>query len=147
MKMFIASGKISSREQFSALVPLFKGRRFFMVIDNKDNPPLKIAAISTAQQACDMVAYLEKGKEYGLVFDNPQADPPDYDLALFNDSIPAVIPNATVGPLTTMQTPIVQVATQQKNRWLWPVIGIVLLLLTLLTWQLTKDMKKEREAS
>ena len=127
-------------------VPLFKSRIFYLKIDNNDNPPLKITSISTAQQKSDLVAYLEQGTDYELVLDNPSADKPNYDLDKFTDSIPSVVSRIFIGPIMPIaQKSLNPPEIKTKNPWLWPVIGVVLLLLGLLTWQLTKDLKKERE--
>jgi len=118
-----------------------------LVIENNDNPPLKIASIATAQQKPDLVAYLEQGKNYQLMLDNPTVDYPSYDLNKFIDSIPSFTPTISVGPIkAVIKDNFTQPETKSKNLWLWPVIGVVLLLLGLLTWQLTKDLKKEKEA-
>ena len=67
----LASFTLSS-DQFSGYtIPLFKSAIFCLLIENGDNPPLKIDSISTEQINKRIIAELAKGKTYSLLLDNP----------------------------------------------------------------------------
>ena len=134
---------ISSTRDNSFDIKKLQAKIFYLIIDNKDNPPLKINSIGTGQQINKAIVYLEKGKQYYLLADNIAAVKPDYDLEIFKDSVPANIDTLSVGPLTNIETikPFAQKSTNNKW-WLWPSIIAAILMLGFLTWKLIGDMKK-----
>lgn len=130
----------------SALPPVVtiksqKALSVILAIDNKDNPPLKINGITTLQEQQYLIAWLEKGKTYTLLACNPQATPPDYDLARFKDSIPAQLTTLEYDHLTTTTHIATTPATHSSDKWLWPIIIIAVAVMGFLTWRLMKDMK------
>ena len=134
---------ISSKRDNSFDIKKLKEKLFYLVIDNKDNPPLKINSIRTEQQINKAITYLEKGKQYYLLADNAAAVKPDYDLEVFKDSIPENIDTLSVGQLTNIEIikPVAQKSTTNRL-WLWPSIIAAILMLGFLTWKLISDMKK-----
>jgi hypothetical protein len=78
-----------SSDEFSGYpLPFFKSKVFYILIENRDNPPLKIDSITTGQVKRRVIAQLEKGISYSLLLDNSQATAPNYDLQHFRDRIP-----------------------------------------------------------
>ena len=120
-----------------------KAKVFYLVIENNDNPPLQIKAVSTRQGIIHAVAWLEAGKKYSLLADNEAAMQPEYDIALFKDSIPANAPAIGIGTFKKTEPAAV---TEQKNDnnkwWLWPAIIGTIAILGFLSWKLLADMKK-----
>ena len=121
--------------------PTFNDTEFRLRIYNGDNPPLKIAAIYTSQDAKYLVTYLEKGDSYELLMGNAQANVPDYDLSSFKDSIPANTPAVKVLNIRANDQ---QPGKEEKksNVSLWLIIIAVLAILSFFTWNLTKELKK-----
>lgn len=141
----IFSGSISSSGKFEIPVPFFKSKDFILAIDNGDNPPLRVKAVSTWQEYHEIVAWLEAGKEYRLVTDAAAALAPNYDLSQFSDSIPAEVPQVTVQPLQPLKAIL---PDDNKDgflrKFIWLIMIGVVALLSLLTWRLTAEMRKNQ---
>ena len=111
-------------------------------IKNEDNPPLKLSGITTSQELQHVICWLDSGKTYTLLAGNPTATAPVYDLSVFKKDIPGKIVKLNYGPLKEIPTPAVPTVKPSKNYWLWPAIILAVLVLSLLTYRLMKDMKK-----
>jgi hypothetical protein len=137
------AGFTLSSDQFSGYpIPPFKSKVFYLLINNGDNPPLKITSVTTEQVKRRVIAQLEGGASYSLLLDNPQATAQDYDLEHFRDRIPenTVITVKKITALPQMEN--LAPKKHVPNRWIWPAIILIVLLLALLAWKLTTDMKK-----
>ncbi len=120
-----------------------KVQTIILEIDNKDNPAVKVINVSTSQEQQYLVAWLEKGKTYSLLAGNPKASAPQYDLSHFKNDIPATLPSLSVGPVTAIpSTPTLSPVKPITNYWLWPTIIVAVIILSLLTYRLMKDMKQ-----
>jgi hypothetical protein len=136
---------LSSNHIKGYTTPLGKNKIFFLLIENKDNPPLRINEITTTQENRQIIAYLEKGKEYHLLLDAPEADLPDYDLQNFRNLIPRALPVLSPGKITLLTNDYHNPVKQKNTKWwIWPAIGITILLLSWLTWGLTIDMRSRK---
>jgi hypothetical protein len=124
-------------------VPLIKDSIFYLLVENNDNPPVRVEAISTEQENKELIAYLEKGKSYQLMFDDLNGVAAEYDLRQFQSLIPKSIQRLKTGDIKTISTSSALIQTKKNtNWWIWPTILVVIILLGYLTWSLTKDMKK-----
>lgn len=135
---------LSSDEFSGHSIPLVKSRVLYLLIDNGDNPPLKIDSITTGQVKRRVIAQLEKGRAYSILLDNPEATAPDYDLQHFRDKIPD---NSVINIKNIIALPQETIAAKKQadKWWIWPVIILVLLLLSILAWKLTSDLKRTKE--
>lgn len=123
--------------------PRIKNKDLYLLIKNGDNYPLHVSSIGTQQVRKELVAYLEKGKQYKLFFNDSLAVMPDYDLQHFRSKVPDSLPVLSIGKITFNTKTLLDSKEKTGNRkWLWPAIIIILLLLGYFTWSLTKDMKK-----
>jgi hypothetical protein len=68
-----------------------RAQQLLIIIENEDNPPLKIAAIKPFQLNRYLTAWLKEGDQYKVKFGDRRAKPPIYDLAFFKDSIPSQV--------------------------------------------------------
>jgi hypothetical protein len=137
-----ASFSVASTVEFKTAIPVFKSKVFYIRIRNGDNPPLQIASVATAQEYHELVAWLEKEKEYRLVMDADDATVPHYDLQQFSDSIPvqiAVLNSKEITPVTNNTTAS---SSSFPRKYIWLMMIAVVALLSLLTWRLTTEMKK-----
>jgi hypothetical protein len=99
--------------------------------------------VSTEQHINNIVTYLEKGKQYSLLTDNDMANEPDYDLAIFRDSIPKNIDSIGIGSFVKIEQKKPDYVKDTNHKWwLWPSIIAAILMLTFLSWKLMGDMKK-----
>lgn len=136
----LASETIRSGRGPSIWLPAGKTQDILLVIENGNNPPLSIASVTTHSRKRYLVTYLEKGTEYTLAGGNPQTSFPRYDLAHFRDSIPEQLTVITHG--TVLPNEKKMVTRISHNWWIWPLIGLMLLVLGFLTFRLLKDMQQ-----
>jgi hypothetical protein len=112
-------------------------------IYNDDNPPLDISSITTSQDSEQIIAYLDSGKYYQLDMMSADAQPPQYDLVNFKDSIPVNIKPIGVSHVDRIPAPqTVTPLVLFKNSWLWVTLGVVLIVLVFFTIRLTKEVGK-----
>ena len=139
----LTSFHLSSTADFQTSIPLFKAKAFYITIENGDNPPLQIQAVETGQEYHEMVAWLEKGKQYKLLMDAENAIAPHYDLQQFNDSIPATVASLAIGKMTPAgDTSTINESTAFPKKYIWLIMIGIVALLSLLTWKLTAEMRK-----
>ncbi len=115
-----------------------------LVVNNQDNPPLRLRAVHAWQLNRYLLAYLEPGNAYHLFFSDSTVLPPKYDLAFFADSISKAVTTINVGSIVPVsaETPLQQKSSTARTIGLWIVIVCVLALLLRLTLQLTKEVPK-----
>ncbi len=104
-------------------------------IANANDPPLQIRAVDAAQITTYLVANLLADSTYTLQFGDRQATPV-YDLAYFNDKLPAVLPIATVGPVIDPNTLVRKPSRKISPYMLWLAIGTVLAFLGYMSYQM-----------
>jgi hypothetical protein len=140
----VTTSTISSDKPCSFGLNQQKAQTIVLEIDNQDNPPIKISNAATAQEQQYLVAWLDKGKTYSLLAGNPNATTPQYDLSHFKNDIPAAPPTLTFGTLTTVPptSTAPPPAKPNPNYWLWPTIIAAVIVLSLLTYRLMKDLKQ-----
>jgi hypothetical protein len=134
---------ISSDSLFHLSLPLLNDSVIAIQIYNEDNPPLDISSISTAQDTEQIIAYLDSGKSYQLEMMSADAQPPQYDLINFKDSIPENIKQ--IGVSHIIYVPALRTVAHNdlfKKGWLWFCLALVLLVLALFTIRLTKEVGK-----
>ncbi len=142
-QQYAGSFTLDSDEKFGYDIPIIKSPLLFLEIDNGDNPPLRISSISTTQSYRSVIAYLEKGKRYRLLLNDPQARAPIYDLEEFKDRIKPGVPLEYTSILALDVPSEAGEPESAFKRWIWPVLAILILLLGLLAWKLTRDMRNE----
>ncbi|MEO7766789.1 MAG: hypothetical protein ABIS01_05155, partial [Ferruginibacter sp.] len=140
--------ELGSFKMISALpanfeMPRTKASRIFIEIKNADNPPLKIERIRLKQLSVSLVAYLEQGKKYNLVFGDSLASFADYDLQIFKDSINMPQP-LNYGKINIIKRPIAGNGTRNKNWWIWVCIILAGIILSFLTFRLIGDINKSK---
>jgi len=135
---------VSSDSLFHFNLPAFKDSVFEIKVYNGDNPPLKITSVSTGQEIKKAIAYLESGMHYSLQMNSESAIMPHYDLQNFKDSISADVPEIKISNIEGFANKSVgENKSIFKQTWVWPIIFIVLLVLTFFTLRLLKDVSKK----
>ncbi len=114
------------------------------VIENNDNPSLRIDSVKFYQTASALYTYLIKGENYKLVFGNNEIEKPVYDLNAFSDSFHANIPllytkNIIENTLVNNIKPV----KDSSTIWLWAVMLCVLVLLIYFSSKLLKQVNKK----
>jgi len=99
----VTSFQIRSGQTAVTDLPMLKTDGLMLVIDNQDNPPLKVASSKVYQLNRYIAAWLEKDELYTIKFGADAMLAPSYDLGFFKDSIsyqPAIL---QVGASRTLQ--------------------------------------------
>ena len=141
IKRFIGDFSLNSKTTPEFDFPLVKTSHLQIVIDNRDNPPLKIDQVVTQHISMYATAYPDQNNSYLLLMDNPEARLPDYDLVHFKDSIPQSI--AVLKPHSITTNEILAGNSQSRNWWIWPVLIGVIAIMGLLTYKLSGDVKSK----
>ena len=122
-----------------AFLSTTKAKRINILIENGDNPPLKINGIKTFIHNKEIVAFLNKNENYHLQFQNGSTVIPNYELTKFVDSIPLLLPTLSV---ISFQNILEEKIVEKSNNkiYMWLAITVIIVLLGLLTYKLTKEV-------
>jgi len=137
---------ITSNSSGEYNIPTINNRVFYLLVENKDNPPLQIKSITTEQDKKKIIAWLDKGKKYRLLFNDSLAQAPDYDLQQFSGRIPNSVPILGIGRIEVINETKMKVNTEKNHMWwIWPTLAAVILLLGYFTLSLTRDVNKQKK--
>jgi hypothetical protein len=143
-KELLNATEIRSDKEPAIWLPSVKSQSLLVRIKNGDNPALKIASAITLTRQQQLIAYLEKGKEYVLLGGNANANSPQYDITHFRDSIPATLPALAYRAIN--ENAKAQLAdVEGKQRWIWPAIISMLVFLTIVTLRMVREIKHRNE--
>jgi hypothetical protein len=147
-KQLISSAELNSGKKGTLLISA-KTNKLELQIDNGDNLPLDIKGIELLQSDKFITAYLEAGQSYKLLTGDVNAIAPVYDLKFFADSIHNHLPEITheqVLKNTAFETPGVKTQSRDHTIAIWVIITAVLLMLSLLTLRMTREVNKKNNA-
>lgn len=120
-----------------------------IVIDNKGNPPLVIDSIKAYALNRYLCAYLEQGKSYTLVIGNKDIVPSsDYDIKFFQNDIPEDLQIIATSDFHKIEG---EKPHQREKIWiekpvfLWSIIAIVGIFLSLICYKMIREMKRKEE--
>jgi len=123
-----------------------KTNRLRIDISNGDDNPLIIKNISAFQLQDFAVCYLEKGHSYYLLAGDTSANDVSYDLSFIHSKPMSQFP--VIGHSDVYKNPAYSTSkVAAKGRFtllLWVVIGAVLILLSLLTWKMVKEINSRQ---
>ena len=125
--------------------PVVSAPVFYLIINNKDNLPVKIAAVNTFNTHFIATAYLEKGNKYALIMGNTAATAPNYDLNEISITPAAALPEATFGKIIYIDQPAVDTAKKNSIWVIWLAIISAGIVLCFFTYKLVKDMNNEKK--
>lgn len=144
-----------------------RGWHWRMVIENKDDKPIRIAGVQARQRQQYLTAKLETKGQYKLLIGDETLRAPEYDLTYFKNDLPKARSAAAVGNVVDLIKPAVPteptgsgnaapspnapqpVATEvekpfyQQPVFLWVGIGLIVVLIGGMSLKLLKDMKRE----
>lgn len=121
-----------------------------IVIDNKGNPPLVIDSIKAYALNRYLCAYLEEGQCYTLVIGNKDIVPSsDYDIKYFQNEIPEDLQIVKTSNFHKIEG---EKNTQEREKmwiekpvFLWSIIIIVGIFLSLICYKIIREMKRKEE--
>ncbi|MGO3262716.1 MAG: DUF3999 family protein [Mesonia sp.] len=99
-----------------------------VTISNGDNQPLNITSASAKGYEHNLTARFTEPTNYYLVYGNPTASKPQYDIARFTDKIPATSSLLNLGDEQVLEkTQTERMAPLFENKiWLWAIMLIVI---------------------
>lgn len=122
-----------------------KSRDILLQINNDDNEPLKIKSIKAFQLKEYVLAYLESGHKYKLLFGDSLAEQPVYDLAAFKDSIKKNLPILNIGTIESIEYKATVPQTVNSNKYLlWIVLFVAVLILLLFSYKMVQEIKRKK---
>jgi hypothetical protein len=120
---------------------------------NRDNAPLTISRVATAQSGVYVIAHLERYREYEVTGGDSLAGKPDYDLHYFTDSLREqpmdigfknIYRKALELPVAKAGKAPARVAESNRPTiLLWSALVLVLLLLIYLSVKMVKAIAKK----
>ena len=137
---FELSSKQSSVIDFSGL----QGSEFLLTIENRDNPPLEVAAVKAFQINRYLTAWLKKDESYTMKFGDFTLATPNYDIGYFRDSIPEQTQILTAGPVSIFETTSSESKTFFTSRSIiWIAIVFVIIVLGIMTLRMVSETSKK----
>ena len=117
------------------------GKKWRVIIQNQDNPPLDIASISLKGYQHQLVARFDKTADYYLVYGQKNARLPRYDIGKFKDKIPKNLSTLSLGPVQVIPKKNESITKPlfENKLWLW---GLMIGIIVVLGW-FTMNMLKE----
>lgn len=137
----IYKGQLSSSG--SDIVPcVAKTNKLRIDIINGDDKPLDIKDVTAFDLKRYAIAYLEKGHKYYLLTGNDTINAPSYDLSFLHSKPIAQFP--VIQHSAIYKNPVFGMAVVPSPRnytpYIWAAIIAVLIVLSLLTWKMVKEM-------
>jgi hypothetical protein len=125
------SGVLSSLEPARFRFPHIMARQFRILIYNQDNEPLVLGEVRVQGSVHELVGRFPEAQTYFLLYGNPEARPPRYDLGNFTDKIPADVNPLVLGGEEVLAQDMLAKSKPlfQDERWLWAIMGLLILLL------------------
>lgn len=142
---FISSFEVNSKKASVLNLPLSKTKSFRIVIENDDNPPLRLNFVKVYQLNRYLTTWLEKDGQYKIMFGDKKINRPNYDITFFKDSIPA-------SPLVVNPESIVAIESKIREQhsqafftskyFIWTAIMVVIITLGLMSVRMIRDTSK-----
>ena len=126
-----ANGTLSSLEKNELTFSNALCKKLKITIENADNEPLKIDSVWVKGTPEKLIARFQKKATYFLLYGNASAAAPSYDIAIFQNKIPANITEVSFGEEANIQAkeaPQVKPLFENKA-WLWAIMGIIIAVL------------------
>lgn len=136
---------ISSNDDLTFYEDEFPHQTFYLVINNEDNPPLEGITFEAYQLNRYLIAYLEKGNNYSLVFDNAEVHQhPNYDIDYFKNKIGGDLNVLSAGKIKERIPIEIKKEEESSELWIWGAIGLVALLLGFVSYKMINEMEKKK---
>jgi len=137
----LTSATLSSMEEEPFFFNSTILRKIRVLISNHDNTPLTISTCAVKGYNYELIARFNEQAAYFLVYGNPTARRPDYDIHYFRDHVPNELVRLNMGDeeLVSRKEADVISAWFENKIWLW---GILLILIVVLGYNSIRMLKK-----
>jgi hypothetical protein len=155
--------QLSSKSLNQLALDRARGETWRLVIENKDDKPIRIAGVQARQRQQYLTAKLDPKMSYKVLVGEEHLRAPEYDLAFFKNDLPKTRSAASVGNVINLLKPVVPSAPMasadstsskpqatisapekplyQRPVFLWVGIGAIVLLVGGMSIKLLKEMK------
>ena len=142
---FIQSFTVSNNSNLQIILPVLNADTFYLVINNEDNPALRIIGVRTGISYNYITAYLEKGMTYRLIMDRQNAVFPNYDITKDYPTTKDSVPLLNAGSIIAFKNREgIKKNNSSDKKWIiWICITITLLVLLFFTKSLMKEVNKK----
>ena len=136
----ITDGTLNSLEANSFSFDNTIAKHLRLTIYNGDNQPLSIEDVSVKGYKYQLIGRFTESADYMLVYGNPSAVRPNYDIAKFTSKIPKLLKDLSLGDeVTIVKKEKIKAKPLFENAyWLWAMIGVIILLLGGFTLKMLK---------
>lgn len=137
---------ISNNSTLKYQLPICNADTFYLVIQNEDNPALKVEYVKTLVHYKVATAYFEPRKKYKLLLDNNKATIPTYDLQLKDIANAQTIPSINTGKIESINQPENETTSRKDNSsiMLWFMIALGAVVLGFFTYRLVKELNNNK---
>ena len=142
----IVSFELNSNTKNTFEIPEIFEKEFFIKIENQDNLPLLISAVTYSQKPVSIIADLNANEKYTIKTGNKNLAEPVYDLSDFKNNIKGSLPKTEIFNIKQSVTSKNQ--TENKSFWqqgwfMWACILLGGLTILYFTASLIKDLKEK----
>ncbi len=137
----LLTGVLSSLEKTEFKFQELKTQKLQIVIQNNDNQPLQIEKVEIKGVPFELIARFSNPGKAFMVYGNSKAVKPNYDLANFQDKIPASPKEISLGSeeVNSEAKIISKQPFFQNNLWLWAVMITAILILGWFSLKMLKN--------
>lgn len=127
----LASGTLNSIDNAGFEFESSTVQQLKIFIDNQDNQPLNTGTIEVKGYEHELTVRFSEPAAYYLVYGNPKASRPRYDIARFPENVPSAPKALTLGSeLEIEKTKNLSSTPLFENKaWLWAIMGFIIVLL------------------
>ncbi len=142
----IVSFELNSNTKNTFEIPEIFEKEFFIKIENQDNLPLLISAVTYSQKPVSIIADLNANEKYTIKTGNKNLAEPVYDLSDFKNNIKGSLPKTEI--FNIKQSATSKNHTENKSFWqqgwfMWACILLGGLTILYFTASLIKDLKEK----
>jgi len=142
----IVSFELNSNTKNTFEIPEIFEKEFFIKIENQDNLPLSISAVTYSQKPISIISDLNVNEKYTIKTGNKKFAEPEYDLSDFKNNIKGSLPKTEIFNIKQSVTSKNQ--TENKSFWqqgwfMWACILLGGLTILYFTASLIKDLKEK----
>jgi len=139
----IKHGTLSSFEKNDFTLKPTRTKNLRITIQNQDNQPLDFGKPILKAVQYSLTARFDQNADYQLLYGNPKARKPIYDLVNFRKNIPDNPTKISLGKPIAHQIPKAKTTVPlfKNKKWLWAIMAIVVALLGYFTFQMMQSEK------
>jgi hypothetical protein len=135
----VAEGYITSLDSNRFTFGYTLGKKMRVVIEDGDNTPLNIKAVSMFSPKAELIIRMNTGDHY-LYYGSKRANSPNYDVVNFKNKIPSATPLVSLEDQEKLIEEEAPASALIQNKiWLWVLMAAVIVVLGFFTMRMMKE--------